>query len=198
MHIFLDESGDLGFDFENKSPSKYFVITLLACSDKRSVDTFRSAVKKTLKNKINYNKKKKIDNELKANKAYYSSKNYFYKYVCANENWHLYSIVLNKQALLKNLDKKPDIKQLYNFMSRKIMEKVPFDNSLAKVELIVDRSKSTKEIKIFNEYLSNHLASYLPLNSQLIIDHIHSRNNACLQAVDLFAGAYSENMNTKT
>jgi hypothetical protein len=188
MHIFLDESGDLGFDFKNKSPSKYFVITLLACSDKCAIDTFKSAVKKTLKNKINHNKKKKTDNELKANGTFYHVKKYFYKYTHDNNNWHLYSIVLNKQALLKNLDKKPDIKHLYNFMSRKIIEKVPFTNSLSRVELVVDRSKTTEEIKIFNEYLSNHLAGYLPLNAQLIIDHIHSCNNACLQAVDLFSG----------
>lgn len=187
MHIFLDESGDLGFDFENKSPSKYFVITLLACSDKYTVDNFRSAVKKTLKNKVNHNKKK-TDNELKASKALNKTKKYFYGYIHDNNNWHLYSIVLNKQALLKSLDKKPDVKHLYNFMARKIIEKIPFDNSLPKVELVVDRSKTTKEIKIFNEYLSNHLSGYLPLNTQLIIDHIHSCSNACLQAVDLFSG----------
>ena len=29
MIIYLDESGDLGFDFENKQPSRYFVITVL-------------------------------------------------------------------------------------------------------------------------------------------------------------------------
>jgi len=34
MFIFLDESGDLGFDFENKSPSQKFVITLLVCESR--------------------------------------------------------------------------------------------------------------------------------------------------------------------
>ncbi len=30
--IYLNESGDLGFDFENNRPSKKFVITLLVCN----------------------------------------------------------------------------------------------------------------------------------------------------------------------
>ena len=29
LHLFLDESGDLGFDFVNKKPSKFFTITIL-------------------------------------------------------------------------------------------------------------------------------------------------------------------------
>lgn len=28
MYLYLDESGDLGFDFENKKPSRFFVITI--------------------------------------------------------------------------------------------------------------------------------------------------------------------------
>jgi len=27
MYLYLDESGDLGFDFKNKKPSRFFVIT---------------------------------------------------------------------------------------------------------------------------------------------------------------------------
>jgi hypothetical protein len=30
IFLYLDESGDLGFDFVNKRPSKYFVVTVLA------------------------------------------------------------------------------------------------------------------------------------------------------------------------
>lgn len=48
MFIFLDESGDLGFNFANKTSSHYFVITLLICHDKGTVDPFHSAIKKTL------------------------------------------------------------------------------------------------------------------------------------------------------
>ena len=38
MFIFLDESGDLGFDFDKAKTSRYFVITLLVCNDMAAQD----------------------------------------------------------------------------------------------------------------------------------------------------------------
>ena len=53
MYIFLDESGDLGFNFATKRSSNYFVITLLVCHNRQSVLRFKSAAKHTLSKKIN-------------------------------------------------------------------------------------------------------------------------------------------------
>ena len=50
--IYLDESGDLGFDFNNKGTPRYFIITLLVCRNKKTVEHVKNAVKKTLKNKL--------------------------------------------------------------------------------------------------------------------------------------------------
>jgi hypothetical protein len=186
MFIFLDESGDLGFDFANKKPSKYFVITLLVCKEKSTVDALKFAVKKTLKNKIN-NKAKGSQNELKASYTFYHVKEYFYKHISDNNDWEIYSIILNKEETFKKIRDKPQVKNLYNFLSRKILERVKFNNKLSRVELIVDKSKNDSEIQIFNEYLANHLASYLPLQTKLIIDHVHSFAHHGLQAVDLFS-----------
>jgi hypothetical protein len=57
MHIYLDESGDLGFEFQNKNPSSHFIITLLVCENQESAKIIKKAVEKTLKNKINAKKK---------------------------------------------------------------------------------------------------------------------------------------------
>lgn len=37
-HIFLDESGDLGFDFTKKRTSKFFVVTVLFVEQKRQIE----------------------------------------------------------------------------------------------------------------------------------------------------------------
>jgi hypothetical protein len=37
-YIFLDESGDLGFDFSKKKTSQYFVVTFLFVHKKRPVE----------------------------------------------------------------------------------------------------------------------------------------------------------------
>jgi hypothetical protein len=39
MYIFLDESGDLGFDFTKRKTSKFFVMTLLVSENLHSVTT---------------------------------------------------------------------------------------------------------------------------------------------------------------
>ena len=54
MHIFLDESGDLGFDFLKGGTSRYFVITILVASH---YDLTALAIKRTLKTKFNQKKK---------------------------------------------------------------------------------------------------------------------------------------------
>src|SRR5574337_1125955 len=51
MFIYLDESGDLGFDFSKKKTTKKFVITLLVCNSESARKEFAKAVRRTLKNK---------------------------------------------------------------------------------------------------------------------------------------------------
>jgi len=55
--IFLDESGDLGFDFRKRKTTKKFVITLLVCNSDAARKEFTKAVMRTLKNKLNQKKK---------------------------------------------------------------------------------------------------------------------------------------------
>lgn len=46
-YIFLDESGDLGFDFKKDKTSKFFVITCLFVNNATSVE---KSIKKIFKN----------------------------------------------------------------------------------------------------------------------------------------------------
>jgi len=48
--LYLDESGDLGFDFVNKKPSKFFTIAILATSSEETNRAFKWSVKRTLRN----------------------------------------------------------------------------------------------------------------------------------------------------
>ena len=52
MFIFLDESGDLGFDFNNLNTTKKFVITLLVCDNRAVVNQFSRAVLRAKKSKL--------------------------------------------------------------------------------------------------------------------------------------------------
>lgn len=75
MHIYLDESGDLGFEFNDKNPSSYFVITLLVCDNHESAKAVKKSIEKTSKNKINAKSQKLY--ELKGTCSNLNIKTYF-------------------------------------------------------------------------------------------------------------------------
>ncbi len=187
IYLFLDESGDLGFDFTKKGVTKKFVITILACFSIQARKEFRTAIKRTIKNKINVKKKKKQLHELKGAKTGTSTKKYFFKNI-KRDDWAIYTLVLNKKRVNEDLRTKRGKKKLYNFLSRILIEKIDYKlkQEKEKVELIVDKSKNSEEIKDFNQYLENQLHALLPLEVPLNIYHLESFNSKELQAVDLF------------
>ncbi len=188
MFIFLDESGDLGFDFQNKNSSRYFVVTLLICHSLHDVLCFKSSVKKTLRQKLNFNKTKNSVNELKGVNTTLEIKKYFYTQIqrAGSQSWNISSIIVDKMLLLQSLSEQPEVNRLYNLFSKEILEAVDFSMVNGDVTLIVDRCKGIKEREIFDGYLKLHLEAMLPLNKKLHIFHEHSHGNGGLQAVDLF------------
>lgn len=187
MYIFLDESGDLGFDF-NKNPSCYFSITLLVCYNRNTFFSFKSAVKRTLLAKFNQKKTKEVTSELKGANTTLGVKQYFYKQLLKypDQQWEIYSIVVDKVQLLKQLNDPVEPHRLYNLLSREIMERVDFSFLDNNVQLIVDKCKGRHERSVFDYFLKTNLESKLPFNVSLNILHELSHNNAGLQSVDLF------------
>ena len=172
MFIFLDESGDLGFDLSKPKTSRFFFIILLVCHTQMAQDGFRIAVKRTIKNKLNHAKSTSRQvKELKGSQTTQQIKQYFSRQL-PDDGWDIYSVTLNKVRVEDHLKTKIGKKKLYNFMARVILEKVKFSEDIPTVSLIVDRCKNREEIKDFNEYLQNHLYALLPLNTQLNIDHL--------------------------
>ncbi len=186
MIIYLDESGDLGFNFSKPKTSRKFVITLLVCDGADSAEGFRKAARRTLKNKLNHKKRNsRVIQELKGTGTTLTIKQYFYRQVPAN-GWRIYTVALNKVRVEENLQTKYGKKKLYNFLARFIIEQVDLNNAAPAVTLVMDRCKNKEEIKDFNGYVANQLESLLPLNVPLNIYHESSQENAGLQAVDLF------------
>ncbi len=189
MFIFLDESGDLGFDFNKKASTSTFVIALLVCRNHAAVKVLQKAVNRTLKNKINHKANRKtFKYELKGAETTITNKKYFLKQAESNANWEIYSVILDKRELLKNIHRPPLHKNIYNNCARQILETVKFNETeLKEVKLIIDRSKNSKEILEFNRYVADHLAGLLDINTKLTIEHQISTENAGLQSVDLFS-----------
>jgi len=186
MLIYLDESGDLGFDFSKAKTTRKFVITALVCFSQAAERDFKKAIRRTLKKKVNRSKNKsRWVEELKGTGTSLQVKEYFLRQVRC-EDWAVYSLTLNKARVNEPLRTKAGKKKLYNFLARSLIEKLPIRQATANVRLIIDRSTTGDEIRDFNQYVENHLQAILPLNTGLTIEHLTSHERAGLQAVDLF------------
>lgn len=186
MIIYLDESGDLGFDFENKHPSEKFIITLLVCDNSMVTRGFKKSIVRTIKNKLDKGRKgNRSIRELEGTGTTISVKRYFYQHP-PKKGWYLYTIALNKRRVFDNLKTKHGKKKLYNYIARILIEQIDLHKPGNAVTLIVDKCKNKDEIADFNQYIGNQLDALLPLDVPLNIYHKNSSANAGLQAVDLF------------
>lgn len=79
-----------------------------------------------------------------------------------------------------------DKETLYNILSSTVLEGIEILNNLDLVHLYIDRSKTIKEIEIFDKYIKANLEKMMPINANLNIEHIKSEKNAGLQSVDMF------------
>lgn len=179
-YLYLDESGDLGFDFVNKKPSKFFTVTILAVRGENN-KKLSKAVKITLRRK--FNTKKQIIKELKGSKCPLRIKKYFYSQI-SNIKFALYAITLNKIRVYERLRK--DKERVYNYMARLVLDRIPFNNADLRVEIIIDKSKTKKNIFEFNQYILKQIKSKFDPKIPLDVYHYDSKQNLGLQAVDIF------------
>lgn len=183
MYIYLDESGDLGFNFTKQGTSKYFTIAVLVVENQTTIKMIAKAIKRTLSKKINHKRKgKNLISELKATDTSLSDKKYFLGKMPEN-GWHLYGITLNKIKVYDSLQNNKS--KLYNFIVKELIEKLPKYDTLNHVHFTLDNCKNKSERKDFNNYIKTYLETHFPLETRIDITHESSDNNVCLQAVDL-------------
>lgn len=186
--LYLDESGDLGFDFVNKRPSNYFTITILAVSGLSRNRAIIKAATKTLKRKLNHRRsRKRIVQELKATRTTLDIKKYLYKQL-ENVNFGIYSVTLNKRRVYQTLAEKKS--HVYNYISRLVLDEIPFKSASGRVYLIIDKSKSLSEVKEFNKYIIKQLEGKLDPSVPLDINHFQSRENKGIQVADMFCWGF--------
>ena len=184
MFIFLDESGDLGFD-KTKQNSCYFTITLLVCEDKNVQDKIKKAVKRTLRNKINHKAKRRQVQELKGTGTSLDVKKYFFEKM-PYQGWNIYSITVTKEKVYQELSTATGKKKLYNYLTKQIIKELPHRNDINSINLVVDQCKNKSERADFDQYIKSQLQTQFGLDTNISIHHESSKNNCCLQAVDLF------------
>ena len=183
--LYLDESGDLGFDFVNKKPSRFFTICILATSCIDTNIAFKRTIKRTIRRKLNPpGKRSRWVEELKATATTLEIKKYAWRMI-DDAQFGIYCLTLNKRRVYERLTK--DKERIYNYVARLVIDRIPFVQAQGNVQLIVDRSKSQREIVEFNRYISNALKGRVPPDVAIDFAHEDSCNSPGLQLADLFA-----------
>ncbi len=197
LYLYLDESGDLGFDFANKNPSRFFTITILAVQGQKDNQTIIGAVKKTLKRKLNpKNKRNRNIQELKATNTTLNIKKYFLDQI-KDINFSLYSMSLNKKEIPINLPNNKS--RLYNFIAHQVLKQIPLEKYNKKgIYFILDRSKNKKEIIEFDQYIKHQFKGKIKLKTPLDIIHGESHKFPGIQTVDMFSYGFFHKYEKKT
>jgi uncharacterized protein DUF3800 len=189
MHVFVDESGDLGF---TKKATKFFVVAYLECESPLRLQTELKRILKQLHQKEKY---PLLRNELKFSRM----DSYCRKYVLekiAKFDVSLGVVVMDKTCVNSNLRKGPAV--LYNWcvVHNIMLSLLPNIAAGNKVHMIFDKSLPTWRINEFNVYVENK-ASYLLYekgtafsSDDISSEHVSSELEPCLQAADAVAGAY--------
>ena len=183
LYLYLDESGDLGFDFVNKKPSAFFTICVLAIKGRDNDRALGNAVRAVIRRKL-FQKSDNDTPELKGASTSQEIKRLFYK-EAGRTDFKLYSVTLNKKRVYPYLAKDKD--RIYNYIARLALEHVNFSDAAVRVIMTVDKSKSSRGIFDFNSYIISQIKACLDPLVPLDIFHTSSRESPGLQAVDMFA-----------
>ena len=182
-YIFLDESGDLGFDFKKKKTSKYFVITLLFSQEK-------NALEKMVKNVFKGFNKKEVRSHtgvLHAYKEKPKTRQKLLNLFRENDMSNVVVIYLNKKKVYTRLQDEKQI--LYNYVTNILLDRVytkkliPTDK---KIFLVASKRETNK---FLNQNFSAYLKGQVKNNHKLTIEvEIKSpTQEKALQVVDMLS-----------
>ena len=179
-HIFLDESGDLGF---KKKSSRWFLFTIALTNDNRSLER---VIKKERKKLL---KKHRNVSELHAYSANESTRRRVLKGLSELDDLKILCVILNKKKVYIDLQNQKNY--LYNYTANILLDRLHNKNIIdlkEPIKLYVDRKDTNKNIRqSFEQYIEKALKSKRP--GAITLTSKASHDDKSLQAVDFASWA---------
>jgi flagellar biosynthesis component FlhA len=176
-YLFLDESGDLGFNPKKKN-SKYFVITVLFASDKKLLESVVKKIHKNLRKKV----KRLSGGVLHAVKEKPVTRKRLLK-LLADKEISIMTIYLNKANVYTKLQDEKHV--LYNYVTNILLDRIMTKHLGGNKEITVIASKRETN-KFLNDNFKNYLENQVANKHKKIITIEIKRpsEEKALQAVD--------------
>ena len=177
--VFLDESGDLGFDLTKPGTSRHFIVTVLVCGAPRAVD---KAVSRTYAS-LTPTAKRHHHGVLHAYALQPVTRRRLLERL-AGLDVAVFALKLDKRRVYTDLGNEPHV--LYSYLTNVILDQVITSGLAAPDEplrLIASRRETKRLLSIeFVEYLRSHV-SHTPA-AGLVIEVADPSSEKGLQAVD--------------
>jgi hypothetical protein len=185
MYIYLDESGDLGFDFSKPKTSKYFIITLLFVENKRNLEK----VIKNIFNTFSKCENKKHNGLLHCYKEHPKTRLKLFNQL-KDKDISILMIYLDKKRVYTKLQDEKQI--LYNYVTNIILDRT-FTKKLVptkeKIYLIASKRETNKFFNInFKSYIEQQTYNNHKLEVEVLIKT--PQQDKCLQIVDFLSWGF--------
>lgn len=177
-YLFLDESGDLGFDFRKKKTSKVFVVTCLFIENKRPIEKIVKRTHSELSKKY-----KRRFGVLHCVKEKPVTRQRLLKRL-AEKDCFIMSIYLDKRKVYTRLrDEKP---VLYNYVTNILLDRIysrKIIKPTGKIYLVASKRETNKFLnQNFKSYLNQQIENRHRADIEIMIKSPHEEKS--LQAVD--------------
>lgn len=191
-YIFLDESGDLGFDFFKTKTSHFFVITCLLTHEKKPIEKI---IKKAFQ-ALSTRKVRARHGVLHCTREDELTKRRVFQSL-AQKDCQILAIYLNKKKVFAHLKDQPHI--LYNFVTNILLDRIynrhimPLDHS---IHLIASRRETNR---LLNENFKSYLTSQIAKNHQrkIQVSLATPAEEKCLQIADFACWAIFRKLEKK-
>jgi hypothetical protein len=179
-HLFIDESGDLGF---SKDSSRWFVFTIALTNNKRALEKVIKRARATLRKKFH------AVGELHAYHADEFTRKRVLKALADTTDLQVLCVVLNKQKVYVDLQNQKNY--LYNYVANILLDRLHTKQIVAideHLDICFDRKDTKKNLRSnFMQYLQGSLAT--KRNGKIDITLRASHEEKALQAVDFISWA---------
>lgn len=181
MHVFVDESGDMGFKFEHGS-SKYYSLVAIVFPDTLSADDAREKIRR-----YRVDLGWKPTHEFKFNRTDVETRLDFLS-IAKTMNFEYHGFVLNKPMLFANALRQPN--QMYAEVTRWIFENTAA--TLRHAHVTFDKCADHKFYKFLDGYLRRVMAAKSKHDEGILsVTPKESNQDELLQLADMVVGSMS-------
>jgi len=179
VYIFLDESGDLGFDFKKKRTSKFFVVTVLFVEQKRPIEKLIRKVHAGLRKK--YKIRTSVLHAAKEESISITR-------ICrslVDKHCNIMTIYLDKSRVYTNLRNEKHV--LYNYIVNILLDRIINRHLITKKERIILVASRRETNKFLNENFRDYLRRQVKNNhkAEFTVEIKTPAEEKCLQATDI-------------